>query len=319
MITFHRYQPQDLPGLTTVWNDVFSGGPNFTSLTEQDFVDRVTAQPSFDPATLLVASDAGRAVGFVHFGPLTNFWYSLSERKPDPSTGQIWALVAPPADRGLTQALLDAAVARLVSDGAKRIIIHPSWVQGSQPFYNGIAGAYEMPGLAESRTELREVLRDNGFEPIAHYATPELDLSDRARFSSLKQEAEQIWQRIEGAGVKTAVRHVSSAFFPPRRVVDVVWGLDTIAMTAYGLWEEYTRQYKRRLYGITGVQVAKRWRGLGLGKVVMVLAMEAAARDGAEAIHLHVYKDNEPAWNLYHRALGFQPKYAWMTLAKHLQ
>jgi ribosomal protein S18 acetylase RimI-like enzyme len=57
---------------------------------------------------------------------------------------------------------------------------------------------------------------------------------------------------------------------------------------------------------------------MGLGKLVMVLAMEAAAREGAQAIHLHVYRDNKPAWNLYHRALGFQPKYTWVTLAKEL-
>jgi predicted N-acetyltransferase YhbS len=74
VITFHTYQPGDLSELTAVWNAVFSGGPNFASLTEQDFIDRVTAQPSFDPAMLLIAADAGRVVGFVHFGPLTNFW-----------------------------------------------------------------------------------------------------------------------------------------------------------------------------------------------------------------------------------------------------
>jgi ribosomal protein S18 acetylase RimI-like enzyme len=318
VIRFHTYQPGDLSELTAVWNAVFSGGPSFTSLTEQDFIDRVTAQPSFDPAMLLIAADAGRVTGFVHFGPLTNFWYSLPERRPSPSQGQIWALVAPPADRGLTKALMDAAVARLASNGAKRILFYPSWVQGSQPFYNGIAGGYEVPGLSESRAELREVLAGDGFEPIAHYATPEFDLSDSARFSSLKQEAERIWERTQGTGVRTTIREVSSAFFPRRRVVDIIWGLETIAMTAYGLWEEYARQYQRRLYGITGVQVARGWRGMGLGKLVMVLAMEAAAREGAQAVHLHVYRDNKPAWNLYHRALGFQPKYTWVTLAKEL-
>jgi ribosomal protein S18 acetylase RimI-like enzyme len=308
-----------LPELVTLWNHVFSRGQNFTLLSERDFVDRVTSQPSFDPTALLVATDARGAVGFVHFGPLTNFWYGLPERRPDPSQGQVWAVVAPPSDRGLMQALLDAAVSRLASGGVKRVLVHPSWVQGSQPFYNGIAGAYEIPGLAESRVELLELLGANGFDAIAHYATPEFDLSDHARLSSLRQEAERIWQRMRGAGLKAETRQVTSAFFPPRRVVDLVWGLDTVAMTAYGLWDEYARQYGRRLYGITGVQVAKGWRGMGLGKLVMVLAMEAAAREGAQAVHLHVYRANEPAWNLYHRALGFQPTHAWLTLAKHIE
>ena len=38
--------------------------------------------------------------------------------------------------------------------------------------------------------------------------------------------------------------------------------------------------------------------------------------EGAEGAHLHVWRGNEPAWNLYHRALGFRPKYSWVTLEK---
>lgn len=318
MTAFHSYRSEDLPELITAWNSAFVGGPNFTPLTEKDLLDRVVGQPSFDPDAMIVACDAGTAIGFIHFGPMTNFWYSLPERRTDPCEGQIWALVAPPADRGLMKALLNAAVERLAAGGVRRALFCPSWVQCTQPFYNGIAGAYEMPGLADSRTELLQLLADDGFAPIAHYATPEFDLTDRERVAALRKEAERIWQRIEGAGVRTAIRQVSSSFFPPRRVVEIIWGLETIAMTAFGLWEEYARTYGRRLFGITGVQVARGWRGMGLGKLVMILAMGAAAEDGAEALHLHVYQRNEPAWNLYHRALGFQPKYRWMTWARQL-
>jgi len=63
VITFHGYQPEHLPELIAVWNTAFSGGPNFTSLTEQDFIDRVAGQPSFDPETLRAAEDGGRIVG----------------------------------------------------------------------------------------------------------------------------------------------------------------------------------------------------------------------------------------------------------------
>jgi len=316
--TFNAFRWEHLPGLIAVWNSVFAGGPNFTPLVEQDFLARVADQPSFDPERLLVACDAGGIVGFVHFGPVTNFWYSLSERTINPSEGQIWALVAPPSDRDLVKALLHAAVERLASDGARKILFHPSWVQCTQPFYNGIAGAYEMPGLSDTRAELLDVLADHGFTPAAHYATPEFDLSDRARLSSLMEAAERIWQRVESAGATRAVRQVRSAFFPPRRVVEVIWGLETIAMTAFGPWEEYARAHGRRLYGITGVQVARGWRGMGLGKLIVILALDAAAEEGADAVHLHVYKGNERAWNLYHRALGFQPKHLWLTLERRL-
>jgi ribosomal protein S18 acetylase RimI-like enzyme len=51
----------------------------------------------------------------------------------------------------------------------------------------------------------------------------------------------------------------------------------------------------------------------------VVRAIEAARDDGAEAVHLHVWRGNKPAWNLYHRALGFRPGPAWVTLAKEIR
>lgn len=318
MRRLRAYRQDDLPALVDCWNRAFAGGPNFTTLTEKDFLDRVDRQPSFDPEGLLMAVDGERAAGFVHFGPFTNSWYSLPERRAGPEEGQVWALVAPGSDRPLMEALLEAALERLSKAGASRVFFYPSWVQCTQPFYNCIAGAYEMPGLSSGRVELLALLAENGFEPIADYATPELDLLDRAHLSKLREESARIRQRMEGTGIRPQLREVTSAFFPPRRVIELVWGLETIAMTAFGPWEEYAREYKRQLYGITGVQVTRAWRGMGLGRLIMILAMEAAIKEGAEGLHLHVYQDNRPAWNLYHRALGFQPKFTWLTLAKQL-
>jgi ribosomal protein S18 acetylase RimI-like enzyme len=87
-------------------------------------------------------------------------------------------------------------------------------------------------------------------------------------------------------------------------------------MAAYGPWEEYIRQYRRQLFGITSVQVAPRWRGKGLGKLILIRALEAAVEAGAEAAHLHVWRENKVAWDLYHRAVGFRPKHTWVTLVK---
>ena len=316
VIALRTYHSTHLEGLVGVWNQTFAGGPNFIPLTGEDLQARVIRQPSFDPGCLVAAVEGERVVGFVHFGPMTNFWFTLGERQANRSEGQIWALVAPPSDRALLSLLLDTAIERLSQAGARRVLLSPSWVQCTQPFYNGIAGGYEMPGLSATRSDLLEVAAERGFAPIAHYATPELDLSDRGHLELLRQEATRLRQRHRGVDLQVRWREVTSAFFPPRQVVDLAWGLDTIATTAYGLWPEYARAYRRRLYGITGVQVAKTWRGLGLGKLIMIVALEAARADGAEAAHLHVYRDNQAAWNLYHRALGFQPKYTWMTLAR---
>lgn len=316
MLLFRAYQDGDLPGLVSVWNHTFAGGPNFAPLTEDEFLDRVALQPSFDASTLRVAVAGTEVRGFVHFGPFTDFWFALPERRVIPNAGQIWALVAPSSEPELTASLLREALTYMERFGVRRVLFYPSWVQCTQPFYNGLAGAYEMPGVSTQRAELLALLEANGFVPVAHYATPELDLSDRRHLSELLAESARLWSRIEGTGVRPRLRDITSAFFRPRRVVELVWGLETVATTAFALWDEYYRAHGRRLYGITGVQVARNWRGQGLGKLVMIMAAEAALREGAEALHLHVYQGNEPAWNLYHKALGFAPRHAWMTLER---
>ena len=322
MTTFRTYRRSDLAALVEAWNCSwehcsFSAGTDFVPLTESDLLGRALDQPCFDPEGLLVAAQGDRISGFIHFGPVTNFWYQLSERRVVHDQGQIHAIVVPPSEPGLARDLLAAAADHLARRGARRLLLWPSWVQCTQPFYNGIAGAYEDPGLSCERPDLLAAAADQGFQPLARYATPELPLSPD-RVSSLRREAQRLWDPLSGFALSVDTREVSSPFFPPRRMVRLACGLEVVATTAYGLWEEYTRAHGRRVYGITGVHVAPTWRGLGLGKLIVILALDAALAEGAEALHLHVYQDNKPAWNLYHRALGFQPRHEWATLLRKL-
>lgn len=309
-------ESSDVRALADVWNMSLASGPNFVRLTEADIGRRVTDQPSFDPSGLMVAVREKKVVGFVHFGFRTNAWFRPSERRIDYGEGHIYALVAPPGDRSLLETLLETALSRLSKEGARRVLLSPSWLHGSQPFYNGIAGAYEMPGLDATRREVRELASAWGFSPIAEYGTPELDLADRAHMSELEEQAASLWERARESGLERQEHPAGCAFFPGRRAVELTRGRETVATAAYGPWEEYAREYGLRMFGITGVEVAPRWRGRGLGKLVMVKALEAAAAAGAERVHLHVFRQNEPAWELYHRALGFRPAFTWVTLAK---
>jgi ribosomal protein S18 acetylase RimI-like enzyme len=293
-----------------------ASGSNFVRLAEADIGRRVTDQPSFDPSGLMLALRKEKVVGFVHFGFRTNAWFGLSERQIDYGEGHVYALVAPPGDRSLLETLLERALSALSKEGARRVLLSPSWLHGSQPFYNGIAGAYETPGLDATRREVRELASAWGFSPIAEYGTPELDLADRAHVRELGEQAAALWERAREWGLERYEHPADSAFFPGRRAVELARGRETVATAAYGPWEEYSREYGRRMFGITGVEVAPRWRRRSLGKLVMIMALEAAAGAGAERAHLHVFRQNKPAWELYHRALGFRPTFTWLTLAK---
>lgn len=318
MTELQAYRDGHLPGLTDAWNRTFVGEPNFVRVGEADLLRRVIHQDSFEPANLLVARSGDRVLGFVHFGPRANFWYHASQRRDNPAEGQIYVVVAPESERSLLRDLLVAGVERLADAGARRVLLGPSWVYGAQPFYNGIAGAYEFPGLSSVRHALIEIAAEAGFAPLAEYATPEIDLSDREHVAALHDVAEAFQPRVREWGLRLRTRPIVSSLFAGRTAAELSHGRETVAMTAYGPWPEYAHEYGRRLFGITSVQVAPRWRGKGLGKLIMIRAIEAAVKDGAEAVHLHVWRDNTVAWNLYHRALGFKPTYSWVTLVKQL-
>ncbi len=312
------FRSTHLGGVIEVWNEAFAGGPNFIALTKDDFLGRVIQQPSFDPADFLVAVDAGRVVGFVHFGFRSNIWHRLRDRKLDPTEGQIYALAAAGGDSRAEEQLLDLAVSCLSQAGARRVLLGPNWVFGTQPFYNGIAGAYEIPGLSTSRASLLQVAEERGFSQVARCGTPELDLRDTEHLAALAEKREVLMEKARGWGLRERAAPLDSAFFGDRWAVLLARGFENVAMAAFGPWHEYQRERGCKMFGITSVQVAEPWRGRGLGKLVMMLAIEAAHKVGAEALHLHVWEANKAAWRLYHDALGFRPTFTWLTLAKEL-
>lgn len=317
MVALRTFGAADLPALVRLWNRCVAGSPNFIELTEADFIRRVVTAPGFEPARLLVATEKHALLGYVHYGPRLEMW---EEGKPSftREEGHIYALVAPRENTALARALLEEGVARLAEAGARRILLYPSWVCGTQAMYNGVAGAYEMPGLSDTRGELMAVAEEAGFAPVAEYGTPELSLSEEAAWGARREARDRLWEQAREWGLRAQESALRPTFFAHRRAVTLVRGREIIAMTAYGPWEEYRRQYGRRLFGITSVQVDRAWRGKGLGKLVMLVALEAAREAGAEGVHLHVYRSNEVAWNLYHRALGFQPTWRWVTLGRDL-
>jgi ribosomal protein S18 acetylase RimI-like enzyme len=314
VIAFRPFQRSDSDALARAWDRCARSQPNPIPCRAEELQGRVFEQAPFDAQGLIVAAQGEELAGFVHFGPRLDLWLregaaALSEE------GQIRLLATPDTEEGLARDLLGQAEEQLLAAGAQRILLGPSWVQGGQPFWNGIAGAYEIPGLSVLGSAGYRVARELGYTQFAEYGTPELSLTAES-VAQLASEARAGWVTARGWGIQVHERRITSPFFPPRRLVELLRGRRTVATAAYGEWPEYERHYRRKLLGITSVQVAPSWRGKGLGKLVMQECLLACYRAGAAAAHLHVWRENEVAWNLYHRALGFQPGPTWVTMVR---
>ena len=140
----------DLPTVIRLYNALVARIPCNWPVSAAEFADEVMgrgrlANPdlSFDPATLLVASVAGTAAGFVHF-------HALDE------CGLIRFLTFPEERTEVGSALLNAAVDRLRRAGCTRI---EAWQMGTgYPFYTS------MHGGCWEQSHVANLFLANGFE-----------------------------------------------------------------------------------------------------------------------------------------------------------
>ncbi|QDU25964.1 hypothetical protein ETAA8_10360 [Anatilimnocola aggregata] len=119
----------------------------------------VLAKPYFDRQGLIVACDGARPIGFVHAG----FGASADHRSLDTSAGTICQLLTMPHPARATTALelLSAGEDYLRKRGAKTL--HAGCAFPFNPFYVGLYGSSDVPGVLASDLAARELFSAGGY------------------------------------------------------------------------------------------------------------------------------------------------------------
>jgi GNAT superfamily N-acetyltransferase len=128
----------------------------------------------FDYGGLIFALDDDCPLGFVHaaFGPdVARHWIC-------PETGVISMLLSSPGDseHQIARALVVQAEAYLRMRGAK--VIYGGGVQPCNPFYMGLYGGADLPGVLDTDTLFQEALRANGYQAVRQIAVLRRGLHD---------------------------------------------------------------------------------------------------------------------------------------------
>lgn len=119
----------------------------------------VLAKPYFDRAGLIIACDGARPIGFVHAG----FGTSEDHAALDTSSGTICQLLTMPHAQQPTTALelLSAGEDYLRKRGAK--VMHAGCAYPLNPFYTGLYGSSDVPGVLASDLAARDLFSAGGY------------------------------------------------------------------------------------------------------------------------------------------------------------
>ncbi len=164
MIQYRSFLNTDPPHLAEIWTKCAAVRPHFQRVTPELLDDLVFSKQYFDRDGLIVAVEDGAFAGFVHaaFGP------SEDRSTISPDVGVICALLVSDnfRGRGVGRKLLELGEHYLTGRGAKKI--YGGGARPFNPFYWGLYGGAELPGVLASEPAAQQLFSAAGFEVVGH-------------------------------------------------------------------------------------------------------------------------------------------------------
>jgi len=174
MISYRTFRNTDPPKLVAIWRSR-AGQDGLARWVSPDLFEQlVFAKLYFDYDGLILAWEDGRPVGFAHAG------FGPNKTRDDISTesGTICVLMVRPdcPRQEVAVGLLERAEQYLRGCGAKAI--YGGGMKPLNPFYLGLYGGSELPGVLHTDCLARETFASHGYDEVERTLTLRRDLSD---------------------------------------------------------------------------------------------------------------------------------------------
>jgi ribosomal protein S18 acetylase RimI-like enzyme len=162
MLTYRAFRNADPPLLAELWRSR-AGQPGLVQPVSPDLLEQlVFAKLYFDYDGLLLALDDGRPVGFAHAG----FGPNAQQNGLATETGVTCVVLVRPdcAEAEVAAGLLDRCEEYLRRRGAK--VLYGGGLPSRAPFYIGLYGGSDLPGVLDSDVVARQSLAAHGYQEI---------------------------------------------------------------------------------------------------------------------------------------------------------
>lgn len=164
MIRFRTFRNTDPPALASLWRACAEGRSWCPVVSRGVFEQLVLSKPYFDNAGLIVALDGEEVVGFGHAG----FGPTEDKSDTDCGVGVVCTIKVLPSHRrrGIGRELLARCEEYLKQRGARTI--HGGGTRFLQPYYWGLYGTSELPGILESDAAAVALFAASGYRVAEH-------------------------------------------------------------------------------------------------------------------------------------------------------
>ena len=268
------------------------------------FEELILAKPYFDREGLIVAEEDGNQIGFVHagFGPTDD------EKKIDPELGVTCLLLvrAHPEQDSIGAELLARGEAYLRSQGSK--LIYAGGIQPLVPFYWGLYGGSEMPGILDSDAWTQKLFLAHGYRTIDQVTVFHRDLAgfrpvvDRRQMHlrrTMKVEVVidppyRTWWEACTQGAMNRMRY------------ELRQGDDVVAWALFWDMQPLAAAWGINAQGLIRVEVAPDRQKQGMATYLLSEAIRELHQQGVTLIEAQAMEHNRSAVGLY-RKLGFAP------------
>jgi len=306
MLTYRPFRNADPPILTALWRSRADQACLLHPVSSDLLEQLVFAKLYFDYAGLFLAFQNELPVGFAHagFGPnekqnALSFDLGVTSIvvvRPDSSEAEVAA------------GLLEQCEQYLRGRGAK--VLYGGGIQPLNPFYLGLYGGSELPGVLDSDLMTRHLFQSHGYREIERTKITRIDLSsfeaviDRSQMQIRRQ---MLVEETIDCPTRTWWEACTLGEFELTRFEMVPRsGGHPVASAMFRNMEPTGSNAAGRRSGLIEFYVDPAYRRRGYAVFLLSEVFRQFLRQGITTVEAQVMENNIPAINLYQK-LGFKP------------
>lgn len=299
-----RFKNTDPPHLAEIWKSQPPQRGLMQPVSPALLELCVYSKQYFDPAGLIVATDHDRPVGFAHAG----FGPDDAGGRLDTQMGvtQLVMQHASVNDPSLSDLLLSESEQYLRSRGAQ--VLYGGGIHPINPFYLGLYGGSELPGVLDSDPAQRDLFLRNGYGESGRVVVMQREL---ARFRTLMSRTQRQIRRE--MSVEYDYKPGADNWFEAchacgidQLVFSLVRRRDQEVLGRVQFWEvePLATSWGIRTAGLWNLHIDEPYRRSGLASHLLSEAFKEVQKRGMQMVEVHTMQDNQPAIALYEK-LGF--------------